>query len=71
MTFEPPVSDKLELSAESTSLKEILSSKVPDASMVTDVARGPGMPAMKGAIWAFLRAGRELAARRPLPELFR
>ncbi|HEX9724160.1 MAG TPA: FHA domain-containing protein [Vicinamibacteria bacterium] len=67
VTFEPPVSDNSELSAESTSLKEILCSRPPDASMVSEVARGSGK---EGAIWAFLRAGRELAARRPLPELF-
>jgi signal transduction histidine kinase len=66
VTFDPPDSD-MERSAERTSLKEILSSRPPDVSMVSEVARGSGKD---GAIWAFLRAGRELAARRPLAELF-
>ncbi|MGH9461847.1 MAG: GAF domain-containing protein [Vicinamibacteria bacterium] len=66
VTFELPASDR-ELSAERTSLKEILSSRPPDASMISEVVRGSGKD---GAIWAFLRAGRELAARRPLAELF-
>lgn len=67
VTFEPSVSDQAELSAERTSLREILSSRIPDASLASEVASSPGA---RGAIWAFLRAGRELAAGRPLPELF-
>jgi signal transduction histidine kinase len=66
VTFDTAGRD-MELSAERTSLKEILSSRPKDASMVSEVARGSGKD---GAIWAFLRAGRELAARRPLAELF-
>ena len=67
VTFGPPVGDELELSAERTSLKEILSSEAPDTGLVTDDASGRGVG---GAIRALVRAGRELAARRPLPELF-
>jgi len=54
VTFESPVGISSELSAESTSLEELLSSRKP--------ARSP--------IQAFVRAARELAAGRPLPELF-
>ena len=64
--FEPP-SEATLLSAESTSLKEILSSGRSDSQIAAGVARGPQV----SALWAFVRAGRELAVRRPLPELFR
>ena len=63
--FEPPT-DATPLSAESTSLKEILSSGRSDSQIIADAARGPQV----GALWAFVRGGRELAVRRPLPELF-
>lgn len=70
VTFEP-TRETAELRAESTSLKEVLSSRPPEAGLVSEVSRGSGMPGgREGALWAFLRVGRELAARRPLPELF-
>ena len=67
VTFEPAASDSLDLSAESTSLREILSPRTGDASLGLDLGKGSGKG---GAIRAFLRAGKELAAGRPLPELF-
>ncbi|HSF14540.1 MAG TPA: GAF domain-containing protein [Vicinamibacteria bacterium] len=53
-------------STKSTSLEEVLSAGG-SQSRVEDVARGPHV----GALWAFVRAGRELVVRRPLQELFR
>jgi signal transduction histidine kinase len=55
------------LLAESTSLKEILSSGPPEDSSLSSLDGGRRV----GALWAFVRAGRELAERRPLPDLFR
>ncbi|MCP5111300.1 MAG: FHA domain-containing protein [bacterium] len=50
----------------STSLETVLSSR-------HTVLKGPAgvtLPSQAGAVWAFVRAGRELAKRRPLAELF-
>jgi signal transduction histidine kinase len=64
--FEAPAAEQ-ELSAQITSLREVLSSGRSESLVLPTVARGPQV----SALWAFVRAGRELAVRRPLPELFR
>ncbi len=64
--FEPPT-DATPLSAESTSLKEILLSERSERQIVAGAAPVPRV----SALWVLVRAGRELAIRRPLPELFR
>ena len=63
--FEPPTG-ATPLSAESTSLQEILSGRS-DSQVASGASRGTQV----STLWAFVRAGRELAVRRPLPELFR
>ena len=63
--FEPPSDAREQLSAESTSLEEVLSSGRSDTRVAPAVATGPQV----SALWAFVRAGRELAVRRPLPEV--
>ncbi|HXV59722.1 MAG TPA: ATP-binding protein [Vicinamibacteria bacterium] len=62
---EPPDAEA-QSSTESTSLEEVLSAGR-SQSRIADEARGPHV----SALWAFVRAGRELAVRRPLQELFR
>lgn len=64
--FEPPT-DATPLSAESTSLKEILLCGRSESQIVAGAAPVPRV----SALWVLVRAGRELAIRRPLPELFR
>lgn len=58
---------QLDLSAKITSLKDVLSTGLLDRQILPDVSRGSQVD----ALWAFVRAGRELAVRRPLQELFR
>jgi len=66
LRFETPAGGELALSPDSTSLKEVLHLEAP-ADRLPDT-KDHGRPS---AVWAFARAGRELAIRRPLPELFR
>jgi signal transduction histidine kinase len=66
VAFDPPPTEKPEWSGECTSLKEVLSTERADTRLVSEVEK----PRVS-ALWVLVRAGRELAARRPLPELFR
>ncbi len=66
VAFDPPPTEKPEWSGESTSLKEVLSTERADTRLVSEVEKPRVSP-----LWVLVRAGRELAARRPLPELFR
>lgn len=65
--FEEPA-DSPSLTTESVSLKEAISAA---AERLGPAAASVAERAPINALWAFVRAGRELAVRRPLPEMFR
>jgi signal transduction histidine kinase len=65
--FEQPATEEPIMNTAAISLKHALSTAGPESSEAATVTDRPQV----GAFWAFVRAGRELAIRRPLPELFR